>query len=61
MMKFAKPIYAYQVEKISFSQWVEILVNCVYAEGLYTYKTKPDTLIKVGWALPTILGCSLPI
>jgi primosomal protein N' (replication factor Y) (superfamily II helicase) len=46
--KVAEPIYTYQVEKISSPQWVEILVDCVYAEGLYTYKTKPDTAIKAG-------------
>jgi primosomal protein N' (replication factor Y) len=47
-MKVAEPIYTYLVEKISSPQWVEILVDCVYAEGLYTYKTKPDTVIKAG-------------
>jgi len=47
-MKVAEPIYTYQVEKISSPQWVEILVDCVYAEGLYTYKIKPDTIIKAG-------------
>lgn len=48
MIKFAEPIYTYQVEKISSPQWVEVLVDCVYAEGLYTYKIKPDTIIKTG-------------
>lgn len=47
-MKVAEPIYTYQVKKISSPQWVEILVDCIYAEGLYTYKTKPNTVIKAG-------------
>ncbi|WP_308253762.1 primosomal protein N' [Geminocystis sp. GBBB08] len=48
MIKLAEPIYYYQVKSISFPQWVEVLVDCVYAEGLYTYKIKPDTIIKAG-------------
>lgn len=48
MMKVAEPIYYYQVESISSPIWVEVLVDCVYAEGLYTYKIKPDTIIKAG-------------
>ncbi|BAQ64985.1 primosomal protein N' [Geminocystis sp. NIES-3709] len=47
-MKVAEPISAYDIEKITSPQWVEVLVDCVYAEGLYTYKIKPDTTIKVG-------------
>ncbi|BAQ60540.1 helicase PriA essential for oriC/DnaA-independent DNA replication [Geminocystis sp. NIES-3708] len=47
-MKVAEPIYDYKVEKMSSPQWVEVLVDCVYAEGLYTYKIKPNTIIKTG-------------
>ncbi len=48
MMKLAEPISSYQLENMSSPQWVEVLVDCVYAEGLYIYKTKSDTVIKAG-------------
>lgn len=47
-MKLAEPVIDYRYDNQVPQQWVEVLVDCVYAEGLYTYQNKPDILIKAG-------------
>jgi len=47
-MKLAEPVIEYRYDNQVPQQWVEVLVDCVYAEGLYTYQNKPDILIKAG-------------
>ena len=58
-MKLAEPIIEYNFTYQASSQWVEVLVDCVYAEGLYTYKNKPDTSIKAGDIVSIPFGSSI--
>lgn len=59
-MKLAEPIYTYNIVKpISSFQWVEVLVDCAYSEGLYTYKVKADTVVKVGDIVSIPFGSSI--
>lgn len=46
--KVCEPIYNYPIDNHDISpQWVEVLVDCAYSEGLYTYKIG-DRQVKVG-------------
>lgn len=58
-MKLAEPIIEYRTKNQPSQQWVEVLVDCVYAEGLYTYKNKPDTNIKAGDIVSIPFGNSI--
>lgn len=59
MMKLAEPVIAYDLTPPPSSQWVEVLVDCVYAEGLYTYKNKPNSSIKAGDIVSVPFGSSI--
>ncbi|MGI0481631.1 primosomal protein N' [Geminocystis sp. CENA526] len=58
-MKLAEPIITYNIDDISSVSWVEVLVDCAYSEGLYTYKIKPDTVVKVGDIVSIPFGSSI--
>lgn len=59
-MKLAEPIYTYNiVNSMPSIQWVEVLVDCAYSEGLYTYKVKPDTVVRVGDIVSIPFGSSI--
>ncbi len=40
-------------------QWLQVLVDCVYAEGLYTYRAREDTQVKPGDIVAVPFGESI--
>ena len=47
-MKVAEPSSSYTPVSQSSPLWAEVLVDCPYAEGLYTYRVKPDFHLTIG-------------
>ncbi len=47
-MKVAESTSSYQLNSKDSPQWAEVLVDCAYSQGLYTYKIKPDITLKIG-------------
>lgn len=59
-MKLAEPTPSYSLEYETITnQWAEVLVDCAYSDGLYTYKVKPETLIKIGDIVSVPFGNSI--
>ena len=59
LMKLAEPKPTYSMTSPSFYPWVEVLVDCPYAEGLYTYQNKPDTTLQIGDIVSVPFGKSI--
>ncbi len=55
-LTLAEPVSPYDIQSF---QWVEVLVDCPYAEGLYTYRIGEDVDIRAGDILSVPFGNSV--
>ena len=58
-MKVAESSPSYELNSTPMPQWVEVLVDCPYAQGLYTYKIKPDLHLEIGDIVSVPFGQSI--
>jgi primosomal protein N' (replication factor Y) len=58
-MKVAEPTPSYELHSTLTPQWVEVLVDCPYAQGLYTYKIPPELHLEIGDIVSVPFGNSL--
>ena len=58
-MKVSEPNSFYQSKDMSVCKWVEVLVDCPYAQGSYTYRCSSAIAIDVGDIVSVPFGKSL--
>ena len=58
-MKVAESTPFYQLNSSLSPQWVEVLVDSPYSEGLYTYKVRPDLTLEIGDIVSVPFGKSI--
>ena len=58
-MKVAESSSSYELNSTPKPEWVQVLVDCPYAQELYTYKIKPDLHLEIGDIVSVPFGKSI--